>query len=145
MGNSNFSGPHARSSDVLRGDSFTEDLKSAYDLGIVQALSDCEFSAIQLAHVEHVDNINDRIMADIRRAQFMIAEFAHHRGGVYFEAGYALGLGKLVIWTCRSQDFHDKVHFDTRPYNHILWDTEADLREKLTNRMRALIPNAKLA
>ncbi len=34
--------------------------------------------------------------------RFMIADFTGHRGGVYFEAGFAHGLGIPVIWTCRE-------------------------------------------
>ena len=49
--------------------------------------------------MEHVENINDKMLADIRRAQFVVADFTHHPNGVYFEAGFALGLAKLVIWT----------------------------------------------
>ena len=65
-------------------------------------------------------NINDKILADISRAQFVVADFTHHPNGVYFEAGFALGLGKLVIWRCRLDEFRpDRVHFDTQPYNHI--------------------------
>lgn len=125
--------------------SFGDELTTAYTLGIEPAILDCGFSVVRLDRVEHADNINDRIIADIRRAQFVVAEFAKHPGGVYFEAGFAYGLGKLVIWTCRKDDFHQKVHFDTRPFNHILWDTEVELREKLTNRIRALVPNARMA
>ena len=33
------------------------------------------------------------------------------RGGVYFEAGFALGLGKTVFLTCR-EDRTKAVHFD---------------------------------
>ena len=64
------------------------------------------------------------------------------RQGVYFEAGYALGMGIPVIWTCRSDEI-DKCHFDTRQYNHIVWETAGDLKEKLTNRILATIGNAK--
>jgi hypothetical protein len=82
--------------------------------------------------------------ADIRRAQFLIADFTGHRNGVYFEAGFGLGLGKTVIWTCRKKDFTlERVHFDTRPYNHIVWETHDELRQKLTDRIRAVIPTAK--
>ena len=124
--------------------SFKDEMKPAYDSGIHPALTDCGFEVTQLSRVEHAENINDKIIAEIRRAQFLVADFTHHAAGVYFEAGFGLGLGKLVVWTCRSDQFNpDKVHFDTRPYNHIVWVDEADLRERLKNRVRALVANAK--
>lgn len=70
----------------------------------------------------------------------MIADFTGNRNGVYFEAGFAMGLGIPVIWTCRK-DHIDNVHFDTRQYNHIVWETPEELREKLTYRIEATIPN----
>jgi len=124
--------------------SFDSELDAAYDFGIEPAIhEDCGFDVIRLDRVEHVENINDRIIADIRRSQFMVADFTRHPAGVYFEAGFALGLGRLVFWTCRRQNFKEQVHFDTRPYNYILWDSENELRERLRDRVRALIPNAK--
>jgi hypothetical protein len=50
--------------------------------------------------------------------------------GVYFEAGYALGLNLPVIW-CVQKEGLDNVQFDTRQYNHILWESEEDLKERL--------------
>jgi hypothetical protein len=125
---------------------FGQELNAAYDEGIYPALKvDCGFDSIRLDRVEHTQNINDKILADIRRSQFLVADFTLHRNGVYFEAGFGLGLGKTVIWTCRQNDFKDRVHFDTRPYNHILWETPSELRAKLTDRVRAVIPNAKMS
>ena len=60
------------------------------------------------------------------------------RGGVYYEAGFAQGLNIPVIWTCR-EDRMDRVHFDTRQYSHILWTGPQDLRQKLRNKIGAVI------
>ena len=49
---------------------------------------------------------------------------------MYFEAGYALGMGLPVFWCVRKNDLAN-VHFDTRQYNHITWDTEQHLAEQL--------------
>jgi hypothetical protein len=119
--------------------SFDPELSPAYDQGIAPAVTeDCRLSIVRVDRVEHNDNINDRIIADIRGSQFVVADFTFHRSGVYFEAGFALGLGRPVIWTCR-RDQLPKAHFDTRPFNHVVWDGPADLREKLANRIRATI------
>ena len=52
------------------------------------------------------------------------------RQGVYYEAGYAMGLGLPVIWTVRS-DRENDMHFDTKQYGLIIWDTPEDLAEDL--------------
>jgi hypothetical protein len=124
--------------------SFQSDLNGAYDAGIYPAVADdCGFEIIRVDRVEHVENINDKIMADLRRAQFVVADFTRHPNGVYFEAGFALGLGRLVIWTCHKDDFKEAVHFDTRPYNHILWSDPAELRDRLAARIRGLLLTPK--
>src|SRR5262249_36628001 len=125
--------------------SFGVELNTAYDEGIAPSIrDDCGFRVLRVDRVEHNDNINDKIIADLRSAQFVVADFTGHRNGVYFEAGFALGLGRPVVWTCQESDFKGKVHFDTRPFNHILWSWPADLREKLTARVRATVPGARL-
>lgn len=71
-----------------------------------------------------------------------MADFTHGdggvRGGVYFEAGFALGLNIPVIYMCKDDQI-DNVHFDTRQYNHILWKDAKELKEKLSNRISATI------
>ena len=118
--------------------SFDPSLTDAYQLGIEPAVMDCKFDPIRIDLIHHNEKICDKIMAEIRLAQFVIADFTCHRGGVYFEAGFALGLGRSVIWTCREDDLIN-THFDTRQYNHIVWATPPDLRAKLVDRIRATI------
>ena len=74
----------------------------------------------------------------------MVADFTQGedgaRGGVYFEAGFAQGLGIPVIYSCHK-DSIDKLHFDTRQYAHIVWKNSKELRVGLLNRIRARIVN----
>ena len=119
--------------------SFDPSLKDAYEQGIYLAVKqDCTMDPVRIDLVEHNEKICDKILAEIRSCQFLVADFTLQRAGVYFEAGFAMGLGRPVIWTCREDDFVN-THFDTRQYNHIVWDTPEDLREKLTNRIKATI------
>ncbi|MBD3216397.1 MAG: hypothetical protein GF311_27540 [Candidatus Lokiarchaeota archaeon] len=69
----------------------------------------------------------------------MVADFTGHRGGVYYEAGFAMGLEIPVIRTCKADDFDD-LHFDTEHYYHLKWDEPDDLREKLQTHIEATIP-----
>lgn len=119
--------------------SFDPSLEDAYENGIVAAVEkDCGFEVVRIDRVQHNDDITDRILAGIRTAQFVVADFTKQRPGVYFEAGFAAGLGRTVIWTCHSDDF-DGLHFDTRQRNHIKWTAPSDLRQKLADRIRATV------
>jgi nucleoside 2-deoxyribosyltransferase len=108
--------------------------KSAFAPAITQAGFDPLF-ANEPAHNERIDA---RIISDIKRSRFMVADVTHKSPGVYFEAGYALGLDRRVIWTCRF-DHEADMHFDTRQYNHILWNDAEHLREQLYLRIMATI------
>lgn len=119
--------------------SFGKDMDCFYDEGIAPALKVNGYASHRVDRVQHNEKICDRILADIRRSSLLIADVTQHKQGVYFEAGFALGLGIPVIWCCRSSDLGN-AHFDTRQYNHVAWDSADELREKLTNRIAALYP-----
>jgi nucleoside 2-deoxyribosyltransferase len=112
--------------------SFHESLNEMYERGIKKAIEeDCHMSTIRLDKIHHNEKICDKILAEIRRAQFVVADFTGQNQGVYFEAGFAMALGREVIRTCRQDDVK-LLHFDTRQYPHVLWKDPADLRQKLT-------------
>ena len=117
---------------------FDATLDETYELGMRAAAQECGFEAIRIDKVEHNEKICDRILAEIRRATFVLADFTLHRKGVYFEAGFAMGLGIPVIFACRADQIGE-THFDTRQYNHIVWDNADDLRAKLSDRIRATV------
>lgn len=118
---------------------FAEEMTPVYLEGFEPALRDAGYRPLRIDRVEHNEKIDDRIIAAIRQSGLLVADFTKHRGGVYFEAGLAMGLGLPVIWTCRS-DFIAEAHFDTRQYNHVVWNTPAELREKLRARIEATLP-----
>ncbi len=118
---------------------FDEVFNQVWVNGFKPALEETGFIPIRIDMVEHNGKICDRIVAEIRRCGLLVADFTGNRGGVYFEAGFAMGLGIPVIWTCRNGDI-DQVHFDTRQYNHIIWDDAEDLKRQLINRIEATVP-----
>lgn len=110
--------------------------------GIFEALKDTGYEPVSAKTHQHNEDINNWIIARIRESGLLVADFTGHRGGVYFEAGFAMGLGIPVIWTCKETDV-DKCHFDTRQYNHICWKDAEDLKKKLINRIEATLPNRR--
>jgi hypothetical protein len=95
---------------------------------------------------EHSNRIDDEMIAVIRRSKFLVADFTDQRQNVYFEAGFALGLGLHVIWVCRKDEVEEnKVHFDTRQYPFIRWEEGKldDLRKALQDRIEATLGRGK--
>ncbi len=120
--------------------SFDPSLNDAFSTGLKLGIEDAGYEPLRVDTKEHNNKICDTIVAEIRNSRFLVADFTLHRGGVYFEAGLMMGLGRPVIFTCRSDDLKG-AHFDTRQYNHIGWDTPTDLRHKLKRRIQATIPS----
>jgi|ERR1017187_3545225 hypothetical protein len=109
-----------------------------YANGIRPAVKECGYTPISMKDVLMNEDICDRMLAEIRKAQIVIADFTEHKHGVYFEAGFARALGREVFWTCR-QDHLDKTHFDTNHYQHVVWSTPADLRARLSEKILAVV------
>jgi hypothetical protein len=82
--------------------------------------------------------INDEIIAGLRKSKFVVADFTMHKNGVYFEAGFAVGQGKQVIYTCKAEDFA-KAHFDIKPLQHIIYKDEFELQSRLVAKIEAWI------
>jgi hypothetical protein len=121
--------------------SFDDALDEVYLLGIRPAVEqDCGMTAIRMKELGHNEDICDRMLSEIRQAQFVIADFTDtkRRNGVYYEAGFAQALGRQVINCYRESDF-EGLHFDVTHWNHIKWTTATDLRQKLADRIRATI------
>jgi len=126
---------------------FDKSMEDAYTKGIAPAITDAGYEPLRIDGKEHNNKIDDEIIAEIRRSRFLVADFTQGktgaRGGVYYEAGYASGLNLPVIFTCRA-DAMGNVHFDTRQYNHITWDSPEELRDRLAKRISATIGDGPL-
>jgi hypothetical protein len=85
--------------------------------------------------------IDDQLRVALRTARFVMADLTHGNQGAYWEAGFAEGLGRPVIYTCRKQEW-DKSHFDTSHLNTIIWDPEnlEHAGTRLTATIRATLP-----
>lgn len=95
--------------------------------------------------------IDDRLRVEIRQSRFLIADLSHGNPGAYWEAGFAEGLGKPVIYTCKKSVFDDvekRPHFDTNHHLTVVWDPAnlGEAVEILKATIRATLPEyAKLS
>ena len=115
-------------------------IQKAYDEGIDPGIRQAGYDPLKINDLPHNDQITDKIISEIRRSKFLVADFTHGdagpRGGVYYEAGFARGYNIPVIYTCLAERFSaEKIHFDILQQNFILWTLPEDLHEKLKNRI----------
>jgi hypothetical protein len=75
--------------------------------------------------------ITDKMLAGIREARLIVADLTHERPNVYFELGYARGLGKTVVTILREGT---EAHFDVRDWTYIEYVDSRPLEDDLVER-----------
>jgi len=116
---------------------FHKSMSGVYDDAIAPAIRRARYEPVRVDRVHHVNRIDDEIIGRIRGSRFMVADFTGQNAGVYFEAGFMRGLGRNVIWMCRKADMA-QLHFDTRQYNFIDYETFAEAKKRLYDRIVAI-------
>jgi len=129
---------------------FDRKMDDVYVNGIQPAIEGENFKPVRIDKEHHTKNIIDFMIGEIKRSKFIVADFTsmilkdgHDRdrqvdiGGVYFEAGYALGLNIPVIWTCHK-NHSGSIHFDLKQFNTIFYTDPDDLKLQLSTRIRAM-------
>ncbi len=106
------------------------------------------FELVRLDEKPRAGSIDDRLRLEIRRSRFLIADLTFGNQGAYWEAGFAEGLGKPVIYTCERGQFDTEgTHFDTNHLHTVIW-SESDMNaaaDLLTLTIRTTLPGeAKL-
>jgi len=120
-----------------------EDSNAVYDKQIRPVAAVKDVDARRVDRIPHNDDIDDKIIEEIKSADFVIADLTYARPSVYFEAGYAERAGTPVIYTCRrdhlTRGANDnlRVHFDLEHRNIIPWADHADTEfpAKLSDRI----------
>lgn len=92
--------------------------------------------------------ISEAILSSIRRALSVLCDLSFDRPNCYFEAGYARGCFRRVVFTARRD--HDpragvpgpfKVHFDVDQLKITWWDPEKlpEAESEVEERLRKIV------
>lgn len=114
------------------------------------AVAETGFELRRLDDEPRAGLIDDRLRTEIRTSRFILAELSHTNPGAYWEAGYAEGLNRPVIYLCRKDIFHNPItrpHFDTNHHLTVVWDPMQmmEARKLLKSIIRVTLPSeAKL-
>ena len=89
---------------------------------------DLGYDLVDMRDVVEPGIIDNIMRVRIRDAKFVIADLTHDNNGAYWEAGYAEGLGKPVIYICEKEKFErgGQTHFDTNHCTTVLWSRDND-------------------
>jgi hypothetical protein len=117
-------------------------------------LKSFNITALRVDKLSFNDKIDQKILSLIKSCDFCIADLTYARPSVYYEAGRVHGMGKEVIFSCRSDHFKGteddkKIHFDLITENVIGWkNTPTAFEKSLRTRIKQVIlpiERAKLA
>lgn len=103
-----------------------------------EAARSCGFQLDRVDDQPKPGIIDVQIRVAIQEARFAIVDLTYENLGAYWEAGYAEGMGKPVIYTVRA-DHDASVHFDTAHLRRVIWEPDKlDLAER---EIKAMIRN----
>ena len=85
------------------------------------------YKPVRVDMTEPSRTLTEKIMDEITEAAYLIADLTYARPSVYFEVGYAVGLGIPLILTCRKdhergKEEDQRVHFDLAQYKISFWE-----------------------
>jgi nucleoside 2-deoxyribosyltransferase len=122
-----------------------EDTDRVYDRLIVPTLRNKQIDPIRVDRLEHNDDIDNRIIQEIREADLLIADLTYARPSVYYEAGFAERTTPVIYtvrrdhFAARTDDQHGnfRVHFDLQMKNVIDWiePNDPDFANRLASRI----------
>lgn len=108
------------------------EMSDLFDKAIRPAIKNAGYHAKRADTYEHNEPIMDRVIDDIRKAPFVVAELTNNNPGVYYEAGFAKGQNIEVIYCCKNGH---KPHFDVTGINQVIYQDLPDLQKRLASRI----------
>lgn len=92
---------------------------------IKPAVNSLGYHLVDMRDVSKAGIIDNLMRVQIRDSAFVLADLTHENAGAYWEAGYAEGLGKPVLYICEKAKFDErKSHFDTNHCTTVLWESD---------------------
>jgi nucleoside 2-deoxyribosyltransferase len=94
------------------------------------------FEAERTDETASSEPILPRILTGIRSSAFVIADVSEISSNVFYEVGYAKGLGKEVILIAKKGT---ELPFDLKDLPTLFWQTQRDLKKGLEERIERIV------
>lgn len=109
---------------------FVDDMEPVFE-GIRDAAKAADLEAKRVKDVVGDYQISNKLIEMIHDSTIIVADLTHERPNVYFELGYARGIGKTVITTARDGT---PLHFDVRDWTCTFYSDSRILERRLKER-----------
>lgn len=113
----------------------TQDLRERIREGLQMA----GYQAIIMDEEHYNGQIVPEMLHQINTCNFVVAELTSKNQNVYFEAGYATGQNKEVIYLCNGEKLDTSPQFDVAQYNLLTYNKIDEIPQKLKARIEATI------
>ena len=115
--------------------SFRKEYIDVFDC-CVDACQKYRFEAERTDESTSSDPILPRVLNGIRNSAFVIADVTELSSNVFYEVGYAKGLGKEVILIAKKGT---ELPFDLKDLPTMFWETQRDLKKGLEERIESVV------
>ena len=118
---------------------FEDKFNDIYTYGIKQTCTDLNTYCERVDEQIFNERILDRIYNQIAKSDILIADMTNRNANVFYEVGYAHGLGKNVILLTQNAD---DIPFDLKHFPHIIYDGQIKtLSQLLKTRLEWFLNN----
>jgi len=113
---------------------FDDDMEYAFK-AIKTAGNSLGLNVVRVSDYEEDIKISEKIIELIQTANFIIADLSKDKPNVFFELGYARGLGKTIISTANT-NHRINLPFDVQDWRCEFYSDSKQLEEDLTKRLK---------
>lgn len=117
---------------VIMSFSNNPQLQDFYEMGVKPTVEELGYRCERVDEQDFNGSIKQKIIDNIKKAKFIIADVTEARPNCYYELGIAHALEKPVIHITNNTS---DIHFDITDFNFIVYKRVGELKEKLEKRI----------
>lgn len=118
------------------------DFDNSMDKTIVameESISKCGFVPMSIKYKNYPETVMEKALGEIRKSKFVIVNITNLKPSVFYEAGFAKGIGKPIFYVCNAKYRNDKkkLEFYSKHYDIKFYKDLPALKKIIVNMVEA--------